>query len=332
MATRLLRLRVLELAVIALASAAAVLASRSQWAETTPALTPGVVHETEIHVAPEINARLASVLVKAGQPVRKGDILAALSSPELAASVDEAKAATAQARAGRNNVYAGVRNEEVDISTQNLQIAEANIAFARQQYTRSTALASTNFESKQHLDEDTAALRKAEANLTSLSATVTRNKAGPTAEERASVDAKVALAEATAADLEAKLAKTKLVAPVDGGVRLLVAEPGEVISPGQSIMTLEAGRERWFTFTIREDHLEGIVIGASVQLVTAKGATISGRVTELRPLGEFATWRAARAVGDHDLNSFLVRVDPLATDEELEPGMTVWLKSPAGAL
>jgi HlyD family secretion protein len=45
----------------------------------------------------------------------------------------------------------------------------------------------------------------------------------------------------------------------------------------------------------------------------------------LRPLGEFATWRAARAVGDHDINSFLVRADPIAETLELEPGMTVWL-------
>ena len=133
------------------------------------------------------------------------------------------------------------------------------------------------------------------------------------------------LADAVAADLAAKLAKTTLVAPVDGRVRLLVAEPGEVISPGQSIMTLEAGRERWFTFTVREDRLGGVAIGAPLWLRTSKGERIEARVTELRPLGEFATWRAARAVGDHDINSFLVRADPVAETEGLEPGMTVWI-------
>ena len=60
--------------------------------------------------------------------------------------------------------------------------------------------------------------------------------------------------------------------------------------------------------------------------MTADGKALEGRVTEMRPLGEFATWRAARAVGDHDLNSFLLRVDPLAPTRELEPGMTVWLE------
>ncbi len=60
-------------------------------------------------------------------------------------------------------------------------------------------------------------------------------------------------------------------------------------------------------------------------MTTADGHTIAARVTELRPLGEFATWRAARAVGDHDLNSFRLRLDPVASIGDLQPGMTVWL-------
>jgi HlyD family secretion protein len=325
LSTRSPRRRALILAIVALVGCAGVLVYQWWLDKPTAVAIPGVVRETEIHIAPEISGRLASVLVTAGQKVRKGDILAALSTPELAASLEEAKAAAAQARADRENVYAGVRRELVEISAQDVQTAEANLILAQQQIARSTALASKDFASKQQLDEDTAALRKAEANVTLLRAVYARNKSGPTNEERSSVDAKVALADAVTANLEAKLTKTSLVAPVDSEVRLLVAAPGEVISPGQSILTLEAGRERWFTFTIREDQLKGIAIGSSVQLVTARGSTIKGRVTELRPLGEFATWRAARAVGDHDLNNFLLRVDPIATNEDVEPGMTVWL-------
>src|SRR4051795_7379438 len=52
---------------------------------------------------------------------------------------------------------------------------------------------------------------------------------------------------------------------------------------------------------------------------------VDGVVTELRPLGEFATWRAARAVGDHDLTSFRVRFDPSSETTEVEPGMTALL-------
>jgi multidrug resistance efflux pump len=314
------------LAVVALAGGAGFWAYRRQLAERPPAeAAPGVVRETEIHIAPEIEGRLASAPVVAGQRVHKGDVLAILSSPELAASVEEAKASAADARADRANVYAGVRAEEIDIAARDVEIAQSNLALARQQYDRAAALAAKNFQTGQKLDEAGDALRKAQASLALQRAIYDRDRAGPTLEERASADAKVRLADAAAANLAAKLAKATLIAPVDGRVSLLVAEPGEVISPGQSIMTLEAGRERWFTFTVREDHLGAIAIGAPLWLRSAKGDGIASRVTELRPLGEFATWRAARAVGDHDLNSFLVRADPVAEIEGLEPGMTVWI-------
>lgn len=317
------------LAFLGLAAGAAYWAARTQRPdEAARGNAPGVVRETEIYIAPDIEGRLAEVLVAPGQAVRKGDALAILSSPELTASLEEAKTAAAGARADRANVYAGVRKEEVDIAARNVQIAQSNSALAQEQYQRAAALAARNFQTQQKLDEAIGALRKAQASLVLQRAIYDSSKAGPTTEERATADAKVELAEAATANLAAKLDKTKLVAPVDGSVGLLVAAPGEVISPGQSIMTLEAGRERWFTFTIREDRLGDIAIGAPLALRTVKGDRIEARVTELRPLGEFAVWRAARAVGDHDINSFLVRADPLVQTTALEPGMTVWLDRP----
>jgi HlyD family secretion protein len=263
--------------------------------------------------------------VAAGQEVRQGDVLAVLEAPELSAAVEEAKANAASAAADRTNVFAGTRQEEVDIAAQNVRIAQANLTLAREQHARAVTLSSRDFASKQQLDQVTASLGKAEADLGLMQAIYDQSRAGPTKEERAIAEAKVALAKATVADLEAKFAKTIIRAPVDGRIGILVARPGEAISPGQPVMTLLARNEHWFTFTIREDQLEGIAIGSPLRLSTARGDRIDTRVTELRPLGEFAVWRAARAVGDHDINSFLVRADPTAPSDGLEAGMTVWL-------
>jgi HlyD family secretion protein len=305
---------------------------RAQAAEAADAQILGVVRQTEIRIAPETSGRLAAFRVAAGQAVRKGDVLAVLSSPELTAALEEAKANAASARADRTNVLAGVRQEEVEIAAENVRIAESNLTLAQQQHTRAATLASRDVASKQQLDEATTALSKAEANLSLARATYAESKAGPTKEERDIAEAKVALAEATVADLEAQLAKTTLVAPVDGVVGLLVAELGEAITPGQPVMTLEAGHERWFTFTVREDRLSGVGIGSPVTLLTPKGEHVEARVTELRPLGEFAVWRAARAVGDHDINSFLIRADPTGDGAAgLEPGMSVWIDRAGGS-
>ncbi|WP_376706268.1 efflux RND transporter periplasmic adaptor subunit (plasmid) [Mesorhizobium sp. ISC25] len=311
---------------IALAAACAMMCSAWQAsAEQATPLIAGMVRQTEIRIAPDATGRLASVPVKPGQHVHKGDLLAVLDNPELTASVGEAKAAAASAKAQRDNVYSGVRPEEVAIAAQAVQTSQANLLLAQQQYDRAVALAGKDFASKQALDTSTTSLAKAKADLDLKQAQAAEATAGPTAEQRALADAQVALAEATVANLQAQLDKTRITAPADGKVGIHIAEPGEVIGPGKPVMTMEADGQAWFAFTLREDDLHEMTLGKTVVLTAQGGRQIDARVTELRPLGEFATWRAARAVGDHDLNSFRMRLDPSGSADGLEPGMTVWL-------
>jgi HlyD family secretion protein len=291
---------------------------------------PGVVRETEMRIAAEKAGRLGSIAVAAGQRVQKGDLLAVLDSPELAASVEETRAAERQARADRDNVFAGVRKEQIDTAAHNVQIEEANVSLGRREYERARILAGKNVTSVQKLDEATAALRRAESSLARARAVHSQAVVGATQEERAKAEAEVALAKARTADIETVFAKTRILAPVNGVVGVLVATPGEVVSPGQAIMTLNAPARRWFSFTVREDWLDDLAVGSKTSVAVANGRNVAGHVTELRPLGEFATWRAARAVGDHDLNSFLIRVDPDRPDDSIEPGMTAWL-APGGS-
>jgi multidrug resistance efflux pump len=289
----------------------------------TPPVT-GLVRQTEIRIAPEVTGRLSNIAVKTGQAVHKGDLLATLDNPELAASLGEAKAAGAAAQADRDNVFAGVRAEEVASLARSIETAEANLLLARQENDRAVALAARDYASRQQLDERTAQLAKSAADLDLKRAQYAAAKAGPTAEERALADAKVVVAEATAADLQAQLDKTRLLAPADGVVGVIVAEQGEVVPVGKPVLMLESGQP-WFAFTLREDALGQLTVGSDVDLTVSGGRHIAARVTELRPLGEFATWRAARAVGDHDLNSFRLRLDPAAPVQGLQPGMSVWL-------
>ena len=184
------------------------------------------MHETEIRIAPEISARLASLPVKPLQPVRKGEVIAKLSSPEIAASLEEAKANAESARANLANVEAGVRQEERDTAAQNVAIADSNVTLAKEQFARVSTLAAKNYASKQQFDEDAAALSEAQASLVLAKAALAQSQAGPTKEELAVAQSEVALALATVADLEAQIAKTTLTSPVDGIARLLVAEPG----------------------------------------------------------------------------------------------------------
>lgn len=284
----------------------------------------GIVRETETRVAPQISGRLAAVHIVKGQSVHKGDLLAELDAPELTAAVGEASAATGQSRSKRDNVFAGPRPEIVARAAQDVDVAEANLTFARQQFVRYSTLSSKGIASQQMFDEVSAGQRKAEARLASMKAVFAQLQTGPTPEERAQAQTAVALAEAVTVAARTKLEKTKLVAPMDGVVSVVVGNPGEIVAAGKPVLTLAEAHGSWFSFTVREDELGDIAIGRIVE-VSSDAGPVKGRVSELRPLGEFATWRAARAVGDHDLNSFRVRIDPESGAPALAPGMTVRL-------
>jgi len=311
----------------ALAGAAGILLFLILGSGATSQRPPGVVQTTEIKIAPEISGRLARFPVTPGQSVRKGDELVELVNPELSAALVLANAQLGEARAARDHVYAGVRLEQVDTLQRDVDTAKADLLFAEQQYARQSVLAADGFASRQDLDKATAAVGDARAKLANAEAAYQAAHLGPIREELAIADAKLKNAEAAVARITARVAKLRISAPEDGTVALLVAEPGEAVIPGQPVMTLEAAGRRWASFNLREDQLDGLRIGSSVELLPLAGNDrIAARVTEIIPRGEFATWRAARVVGDHDLNTLLVRADPVGpASEMLQPGMSVWL-------
>jgi HlyD family secretion protein len=288
---------------------------------------PGVVQPTEIKIAPEISGRLLRFAVASEQTVRKGDTLVELSNPELEAGLVLVQAQLGQARAARDRVYAGPRQEQVDALARDIDMANANLVYAQEQFARTSQLAATGFASRQDLDKATAAVETGSANLSRAKERYEAARLGPTSEERAVADANVAVAAAAVAVIAARVAKLRIHAPSDGTVALLVAEPGEAIIPGQPVMTLQMPGQRWVSFNMREDQLDDIQIGSRVDLTPAVGAApIDARIDEIIPRGEFATWRAARAVGDYDLNTFVLRADPVGASEALQPGMSVWLQ------
>lgn len=156
----------------------------------------------------------------------------------------------------------------------------------------------------------------------------------PTSEERAIADANVEVAVAAVAVVAARVAKLRIRAPSDGAVALLVAEPSEAIIPGQPVMTLQTPGQRWASFNMREDQIDDLRIGSRVELTPADGsAPNDARIDEIIPRDEFATWRAARAVGGPDLNTFVLRADPVGVaSEALQSGMSVSLKPASNAM
>jgi HlyD family secretion protein len=286
----------------------------------------GVVRTTEVRIAPEVGGQLTAIKVHKGDRVRAGDVVAELSAIELTASVGQARAALASATADRNNVYAGVRAEQVASLKAEIAKAKSRLEYAEQQLSRTDTLARSDNASQQALDQAVNDAASARADVAEAKANYDAAVAGPTREERAIADAQVKAAASALAVLERRLDKTILRAPADGVVSVIVAEVGENIYAGQPVLEIDETGKQWLSFNAREDTLHGLTVGSKVDVGRAGGREPTpALVTELMPLGSFATWQAERAIGDHDRSTLRLRLDPQGGHAGLEPGMTVWL-------
>jgi HlyD family secretion protein len=276
----------------------------------------GVVRITEIRVAPEVGGQLTAIKVRKGDRVHAGDIVAELSALELTAAVAQAKAALDSATASRDHVYAGVRAEEIAALGAGIAKAKATLDYTQAQLVRTAALAHSNNAAQQALDQAENDVTAAGADVAEAQANLAAATAGPTREERLIADAQVKAAASGLALLERRLDKTILRAPADGVVTVVVAEVGENIRPGQPVLAIEETGKRWLSFNVREDMLRGLTVGSNVDVArSGTRETIPAAVTELVPLGSFATWQAERAVGDHDRSTLRLRLDPNARPE-----------------
>lgn len=276
--------------VVVLAAAAGILGFPILRPSVVAQRPPGVIQPTEIKIGPEISGRLLRFAVGPGQSVHKGDMLAALSNPELEAGLLLAQAQLGEARAARDRVYASPRQEQVDTLAREIDRANANLVYAQQQFGRTSQLTAPGFASHQDPDKSTAAVET--ANLSRARERFEAARLGPTSEERAVADAKVDAAAAAVGVVAARVAKLRIDAPSDGTAGLLVAEPGEAIVPGQPVMTLQAPGERWASLNLREDQIDDLRIDTRVELtpvdgnnapIAARKSTKSSRAASSRP-------------------------------------------------
>jgi HlyD family secretion protein len=294
---------------------------------TSAASITGVVRVTEVRLASEVGGQLATIKVAKGARVRAGDVVAELSAFELTASVGQARAALDAATASRDHVYAGVRAEQVAVLAAEIAKSMSKLTYVEAQLVRVSTLVRGDNASQQALDQASNDVAAARADVAEAEANHAAAVAGPTKEERAIADAQVQAAAAALSVLERHLGKTVLRSPVDGIVGVIVAEIGENVRAGQPVLTIAATGKQWLSFNVREDLLRGLAVGTAVQVGRAGVREMTPTVvTEVRPLGAFATWQAERAVGDHDRNTLRLRLEPQEGNAAgLEPGMTVWL-------
>jgi len=193
-----------------------------------------VVALTKANVAAKTVGRVAQLMVKEGDVVKKGDVVALLDDTSARSSVASAKARVAAARA-------------------RAQTARANVAEVAQQVAREKVLAQKGV-SPQAVVDDLTARQKA---LTEMAR---------------AADAEVAAAQSEVDSLDVVLADTRVTAPIDGTVTEKLTDPGELVGPmmgsaGGNLVTLVDFSSLVVEIDIPESKLSLVKLGSPCETV-----------------------------------------------------------------
>ena len=202
----------------------------------------GRLEATEVQIATKSAGRLAEVLVREGDRVKAGQLLARLDTRTLEAQREQAKAQVLQAKQNLASAGAQVlQAQQTQVSAEaQVRLRQSEQTLAGRELARTRELIRRDFASRQQLDQleaqhDTsaAAVSAAQAQLAATAATVTAAQA-----QQAAAAAAISAAEAQVAQLSSEIDEASLRAPLDGVVQMRLAEPGEVLAAGGRVLLL----------------------------------------------------------------------------------------------
>lgn len=271
----------------------------------------GQLETTDYRVATKVPSRVVRLCVDEGDRVHKGDTLVYLFAPEVNAMEQGAQATHDVTVANDRLVNEGTRKELIRSSYDRWQQAEAQVTIRKKTYRRMQNLFSQGVVAEQRRDEAKAAYDAAVASAAALRDQYNMAVNGARKEEKVASEAVTRNAKAKIEEVKSLLNETVLTAPQDGVVTEVFVEPGEIVGIGAPIMNVETD-ESWFTFYFTEDKLQGIDYGSIVKVWRpASGDTVEARITRINNAGDFASWKATRALEDLDLKVFDVRATPV---------------------
>ncbi|MGH7617247.1 MAG: efflux RND transporter periplasmic adaptor subunit [Gemmatimonadaceae bacterium] len=291
----------------------------------------GSLELTEVDVSPMVPARVTRVWHDEGDRVRAGDTLLTLTQATLPAEIGGKRAAVSQARAQLQNLEAGPRPAEVGQAEANVRNAEADAAKAAQDLERLTPLAASGTTSQQQLDAAKAAARATSARADAARDQLRLVREGARPEEIAAARAAVAAAQQSLAGAEATARDLVLTAPVAGSVLSRHVEPGEVLAPGASGMTIGNISRPYVRIYVDEFALPSIHVGdtALVYLDALPNRPFRGTVVSLSDRAEF-TPRVALTSDERADLMFGVKVQLGDSTATLKAGLPVTVRIPAG--
>ena len=198
--------------------------------------TNGKVEPIEyVDVRVDTSALLKRVLVRQGETVRQGQLLAELSQPGVAEELASAEARTAQARAELATLQAGGRGSEIAEIEGSASRLRAQRDAAQRNLESLERLVQANAATKFEADQARQTVRDLEAQIQSLG---TRRTALVGKGDLAAAQARVQEAEASIRLAKVHSAQNASYAPMSGTVYDLPARAGAYLNAGDAICSI----------------------------------------------------------------------------------------------
>ena len=285
----------------------------------------GEAEAAEYRVSGKVPGRVEMYLVEEGEQVRKGDTLVIIYSPEVEAKKDQALAARRMAEAVNDKAKNGAQPEQIEGAYELYQKALAGEEIYRKSYERVQRLFEKGVVSEQKRDGVEAQYKAASATVKAAKSQYDMALSGARAEDKEAARAQVARVDGMLKELAAAEAERYLLSPCDGEGSECFPKVGELVGQGSPVMAIMDLTDVWFTFSVREDMLEGFRKGSQIDVrIPALGEdkTFPVVVTYIKAMGTYATWRTTKQNGGYDVRTFDVKCRPVTPIDGLRPGMT----------
>jgi HlyD family secretion protein len=311
----------------------------------------GIVTTHDVEVSPQIGGRVVSLGIKEGDAVKKDQLIAEIEPGELAADrafyehsaegiqsqVQEGEAAL---RLQERQLGDQVKQAEAAVATAEAQqhAAAADVERTKVTLDRTRELFKQQLSPAQAMDEARTAHEAAQARMESLARQVdAARSAVALARSNAEQVAVRRQLQATQHQLDAigaqrakadvRLGYARVLAPVDGIVDVQAARQGEVVTPGQTLLTLINPDDLWVRADIEETYIDRVRMGDELKVRLPSGEERTGKVFYRRADAAFATQRDVSRT-KRDIKTFETRLRVDNADRRLAVGMTVYVMLP----
>ena len=234
-------------------------------------------------VSSKMTGRLQELLVKEGDIVQKGQIIARIDARDYAAAQNQVAAALAASEAKLAELKAGSRSQEIQQAQAVVDQTAANLDNAQKNWERIAQLYSSGAVSAERRDTAQTAVTVAQAALVAAQEKLSLMIAGNREESIAAGVAQVKQAQAGLEASRVNLDNTIIFAPTGGVVAQKASNAGEMVTAGQPIVTITDLADTWVTARVEETKIGRIQLGQTVQFTVDgyPGRKFSGTVTEI---------------------------------------------------